>query len=281
LLHDNYNVALVGHHKIGSGEKGFQEAIYALFKNEYPKRQIQQHSFYVQPQQNHPKATKESSSRARSIIFFALGLAVANSINGSTPLYVPENGFISLNIPLSLTRLGSLSTRTTHPNVFRLLKTVLDRLGIQNPIINPYQFMTKGEMIVQSPLKELIVKTNSLTMSCAHPDVARWHGRSPGTHCGYCTPCIIRRAALNVVGADQESDYVINLATNAPSPDEESGLDLRAFKLAIEENRTATKGNFLRILSSGPLHIQNEEQLSAYQRVYQQGLREISNIIGR
>jgi len=83
------------------------------------------------------------------------------------------------------------------------------------------------------------------------------------------------------VGADQESDYVINLATNAPSPDEESGLDLRAFKLAIEENRTATKGNFLRILSSGPLHIQNEEQLSAYQRVYQQGLREISNIIGR
>lgn len=62
----------------------------------------------------------ERSQRARSLVFLAYGLLAATSLqihrNGSaTTLFVPENGFISINPPLTPDRLGSLSTRTTHP----------------------------------------------------------------------------------------------------------------------------------------------------------------------
>ncbi len=57
----------------------------------------------------------ESTQRSRSIIFLGLGVLAASAMPQGTPLIVPENGFISLNVPLTNGRLGSLSTRTTHP----------------------------------------------------------------------------------------------------------------------------------------------------------------------
>ena len=55
----------------------------------------------------------EPSSRSRSALFLAFGLAVAG-IDG-VPLWIPENGFASLNPPLGPERRGSLSTRTRAP----------------------------------------------------------------------------------------------------------------------------------------------------------------------
>jgi hypothetical protein len=55
----------------------------------------------------------ETSTRTRSFLFLAFGLAIA-SIEGSS-LWIPENGFASLNLPLTADQRGSLSTRTTHP----------------------------------------------------------------------------------------------------------------------------------------------------------------------
>lgn len=61
----------------------------------------------------------ENSTRARSIIFFAFALLASCRVSanekGRKEIYVPENGFISLNIPLDPLRNGSLSTKTTHP----------------------------------------------------------------------------------------------------------------------------------------------------------------------
>ena len=55
----------------------------------------------------------ETSTRTRSFLFLAFGLAIA-SMEG-LPLWIPENGFASLNLPLTADQRGSLSTRTTHP----------------------------------------------------------------------------------------------------------------------------------------------------------------------
>ena len=62
-------------------------------------------------------------------------------------LLIPENGFISLNIPLTPLRLGSLSTRTTHPLFIQQMQDILDALDFRVRLSNPYQFKTKGEML--------------------------------------------------------------------------------------------------------------------------------------
>ncbi len=67
-----------------------------------------------------PNPEEPPSQRARSVIFLAYGVLVATALDRyhkglDVPLYVCENGFISINPPLTDARLGSLSTRTTHP----------------------------------------------------------------------------------------------------------------------------------------------------------------------
>ena len=62
----------------------------------------------------------DGDQRARSMVFFAYGVLVASALQRSLDgeevlLYACENGLISINPPLTDARLGSLSTRTTHP----------------------------------------------------------------------------------------------------------------------------------------------------------------------
>lgn len=93
----------------------------------------------------------ETSMRARSFLFLAMGTLIASTLRPAdddpVDLYLPENGFISLNVPLSARRLGSLSTRTTHPHFLTGVDKMLKAIGICVTIKNPYQFKTKGEMI--------------------------------------------------------------------------------------------------------------------------------------
>ncbi|WP_051318369.1 hypothetical protein [Cohnella thermotolerans] len=72
----------------------------------------------------------ESTSRSRSFLFIAGAVAVASIIGENTPVYIPENGFIGINVPLTQSRSGSCSTRTTHPYFLKLLNEVLDELGL-------------------------------------------------------------------------------------------------------------------------------------------------------
>jgi hypothetical protein len=81
-------------------------------------------------QPNGVRFPNEFSTRARSLLFIALGLAVA-SIE-KLPLWVPENGFASLNPPLAPDQRGSLSTRTTHP-AFLVQLQALPALALRAP----------------------------------------------------------------------------------------------------------------------------------------------------
>ncbi len=99
--------------------------------------------------------TNERSQRARSIIFLAYGVLLATALNRyhegkRVTLYVCENGFISINPPLTTGRVGSLSTRTTHPVFIRQFQQLLGAAGLNIQIENPHQFKTKGEMLLES-----------------------------------------------------------------------------------------------------------------------------------
>ena len=76
--------------------------------------------------------------RSRSLLYLALGLAAAAGFGAATPLIIPENGWISLNPPLTANRLGSCSTRTTHPYFLEQLTGLWREAGLANPLVNPY-----------------------------------------------------------------------------------------------------------------------------------------------
>ena len=100
----------------------------------------------------------------------------------SVRLIIPENGVISLNIPLTVHRSGSLSTRTTHPYYMGMFQCLLDNLSIDVTFYNPYQFMTKGEMLLNCQDQDFLKANIKWTMSRSHPDLGRYHGDSKSGH---------------------------------------------------------------------------------------------------
>jgi hypothetical protein len=153
-----------------------------------------------------PNSESPPSQRARSLIFIAYGILAATTLTryhgGQTvSLYVCENGFISINPPLTGSRLGSLSTRTTHPVFLGLIRQLIGAAGLLVNVENPYQLQTKGEMLKNCKNQELLKKYASQTTSCGR---FRKYGY---THCGRCVPCLVRRAAFRASGLTDETKY--------------------------------------------------------------------------
>ena len=153
-----------------------------------------------------PPGIAERSQRARSIVFLAYGVLAASSLacrgeSTAVDLVVPENGFISLNIPLTPLRLGTLSTRTTHPHFLGQIQAILDAAGLEVRLSNPYQFHTKGEMLHGCRDQALLASLVQDSTSCGR------FARYGYTHCGRCVPCLARRAAFHRWGASDLTHY--------------------------------------------------------------------------
>lgn len=144
--------------------------------------------------------------RTRSFNFLAYGALVAATLgerllgSGPVELYVPENGLIALNPPLTSRRIGSLSTRTTHPHFLSLMQQIFDAVGIPVQIRNPYDKSTKGEMLLSCANQTILVRAAERTVSCG-----KW--KRSGMQCGKCVPCIIRRASFHAAGIADNTIY--------------------------------------------------------------------------
>jgi len=164
------------------------------------------------------KFGKETSTRSRSLLFLALGLAHASM--HEIPLWIPENGFASLNPPLAPNRRGSLSTKTTHPYFLQGLSEILDRIGAQSEIINPFANLTKGHMFRSAADQfgdDGVSEFLSATHSCGRTG-QRAHGISPTTQCGVCFGCVVRKASFTAAGLRDSTEYAdrahsVNLAS--------------------------------------------------------------------
>ncbi len=181
----------------------------------------------------------ELTVRSRSLLYLALGLAAAAACEGEPPVTVPENGWVSLNVPLTPSRLGSYSTRTTHPHFLEGLSCLWREAGLVQSLANPYQGLSKGQVLEGCRNRELLGTLCRQTVSCARPVVSRWQGRGM-VSCGYCYPCLLRRAALHRLGWDEAADYGVDvLASEETLRHRVRGRDLRALLLALknwEEN---------------------------------------------
>ena len=267
LLATGAHVALVGHY----GTKRDQTSVFEALQGKYEPRMLP-FWFYVLPPKAHKDQEVESTMRARSFLFLSLGTAVASALAPGAPLYVPENGFISLNIPLTFARAGTHSTRTTHPYTLDLFRRLLRMLGIDVVLKAPYRFVTKGEMLRDCKDQEILKTAVHNTISCSSPQAGRFHGRPVGQHCGYCVPCIIRRTALHAGGLDCEPCH-LDVRDCSIEARTAAGADKRAFLMAITRVRQMTSLEITsEILSAGPVNAGEIDDLAA---VFKRGLEEV------
>jgi hypothetical protein len=90
------------------------------------------------------------------------------------------------------------------------------------------------------------------SISCAHPVASRWLKDRQG-NCGYCFPCLMRRAALHSVGWDDGREYLFDvmkqpevLASRA------RGVNLRSLLYLVEEWRDQPQPQRL-LWQTGPI----------------------------
>lgn len=278
LLANGQKLALVSHYKGGS-ESVPQTQLYGALAQHFGKNNFSPFQLYVQPKQSNVQAQKEETSRARSFLFLAIGIVLANTYGQTIPLIVPENGLISLNVPLTPTRLSSHSTRTTHPHYMSLFHEIVRALGMDNSIENPYRFKTKGEMMQECRDRAFLMANYGESMSCSHPDTSRYEGQRPGIHCGYCVPCIIRQSAETAAGSIHTT-YTHNVRTTPPAASSDKGSDLRAFKISLHHTQNLRRMVLLfHILRSGPILFTSEQELLEYKGVYTRGMNEVRNFL--
>ncbi len=223
----------------------------------------------------------ENTLRGRSFLFFALAVMAADAL-GVGLIHVPENGLISLNVPLDPTRLGALSTRTTHPFYMARFNEILARLGLQIRLENRYRFQTKGRMARDCADGALLKKEARRTMSCSSPAKARWakdkDARQP-KHCGHCVPCLIRRAAmLEGLGTDDTPYQIPDLRAKILDSAKAEGTHVRGFQIALSRLAERPALAKLDIHRPGPL-TDHPGELAAYEKVYVDGLQEVGRLL--
>ena len=239
LLEMGKRLILVGHHDSPLTDTK-QTALFEQLRSRHSPGHLELRHLFLRPapprkQQARPlpHGGLETTTRSRSFLYFAAGVAVADALGATTPLYVPENGFIGINVPLTPARVGSLSTRTTHPLYMHRMHRVLDLLGLRHSIENPYRLLTKGEALRQNTDRDLLLHLAPATISCSHPEAPRWDKRPQG-NCGYCYPCLIRRASLQRVTSDP-TPYAWDALTDETLLDRSSkrGRSLRALAASL------------------------------------------------
>lgn len=259
LLKEGKTPIFISHYGGGKGVKMYQDKVVNLLKSKYGVDALRFFRFYAASMNG-----REDTTRSRSFMFFAHAIAIASGIGHHVDLYVPENGVISLNIPLTVMRLGSLSTRTTHPYFMKTIQRLLLELEMDISLINPFQFQTKGEMMKSCKDIDFLNSNFQYTLSCSHPDQGRWTGESVG-HCGECLPCTIRKAAVKAAGITDTTVYRHHYET-------ETGIEsLLSYKLGL----ASPKDSYAAIQLSGPI----TDRFSDYARLYERGLQELALLI--
>jgi hypothetical protein len=226
------------------GDKSHQDQIAERLNGRYSRFEINADPHLYQ-------GATDITMRTRSLNFLA---------------FVPENGFISLNAPLTSRRIGTLSTRTTHPHFIESIQQLLDAVGIPCQIINPYQFKTKGQMANQCLNKQLLTEVVKNTVSCSH-----W--KRTNQQCGVCVPCIIRRASLHAGGINRDADYTFQSLAKVMK-DTVRRDDLIALRIAIAQKPTLKIGTW--VAKSGPLPV---AAFNNFKQVFIEGLNEVENYL--
>lgn len=267
LLEQGHSPVLVSHSY--KGDKSRQQAIIQQLNQNGYINQFSQFNAIAHPRLNNG-GTTEITMRTRSLNFLAFAVvsayALQEVVQKGIDIFVPENGVISINAPLTPLRIGTLSTRTTHPYFIQEIQKLFTAVNIPFTLRNPYQFKTKGQMIAECKNLPLLQQIIPDTVSCSH-----WKRKNQ--QCGVCVPCLIRRASLHYAGITNDAQYEFNdirqILINRDRRD-----DLFALISAIRQKNHRNINQW--VLQSGSLPTQ---QLSQFANVFMTGLDEVEQLL--
>lgn len=271
VSHSDASLLLVGHHDPRmAGVLGGQQVVFEELEQHYPGRILS-----VLPWIG-ADSGKDTTLLSRSFLFLALGIYAAQTISDTTPVLIPENGTIALNVPLTPSRTGSCSTRTTHPYYLVLMQEILRTVGLSTTITNPLETKTKGECVVECLNRSLLVQLAPLTVSCAKSGHTRTWYRRQAKQCGRCMPCIYRRAALHTLGLDTEV-YGRDFCRGEVDvfSDNESADDFRACVSFLHNNYSQEQIAEL-LLENGRLDL---NQLPGYADIVRRAMEEVRALL--
>lgn len=220
LLEEGKSVCFIGYKEYPKLAKRQEELFDILIRNypNIPKKIIKFTATPLAPFSDHEiYSMGENTSRSRSLLFICGALSIANLLGDNIPLFIPENGFIGLNLPLTSSRKGSCSTRTTHPYFINGLQNILSAVGINNKINNFYAFSSKTDVVNSVKDTSALMEGVERTISCSHPCLPRWSkngSREYPLNCGYCYPCLIRKSSVRHLNLSNDK-YTEIISTSA------------------------------------------------------------------
>lgn len=279
LLKAGRRPLLISHYWDSETSKA-QAYLLERLRRRFPKPELRSVRVRLGFDRNHLNTgEKEDTQRGRSFLFFALASLAASGFGRPVTVNTPENGLIALNVPLDPLRFGALSTRTAHPHFIAGMNRLLGEVGINATLMNPYRHSTKGEMVASCADHAFLKKVVANSMSCSSPAAARFKELSP-QHCGYCVPCLIRRASLKKgLGIADPTLYSIpNLAVQTLFTDKAEGQDVRSFQLMAERIEKRPELATILVHKPGPL-IDAPSEASAYAEVFRRGVLEVAALL--
>jgi hypothetical protein len=207
-----------------------------------------------------PPIDLENSTRSRSLLFFGAAVAAAAGL-GLNTVTVPENGFVSLNPPLVAARRGTLTTRTTHPATIHAVNALIQRGGVDVTLVNPFMLLTKGD-VTQVALDAAPTAATISTVSCSRPN-SRTGGPIHFGNCGYCFPCLVRRAGILATGTRDTTPYREDPRRDVRFTWDGPGDDFRA---VVARARTPFTVSDLRITAALPPTVTYPQALEVIER---------------
>lgn len=291
LLESGKNVCFVGCREYYALTKRMEKLFYIL-EEEYPKNGMSMIIYKVDPgvPRNIDEELKsryfENTSRSRSLLFLSIAVAVASIIGHDVPVYIPENGFIGLNIPLTPSRVGSCSTRTTHVHFIKLFNKILNNIEISHCIENFFAYKSKGEIVKSVKDTKAFNRGAGDTISCSHPMRGDKGILGRPRNCGYCYPCLIRRASLNGINIkedyfeDFKEEYKIGIPflTNEKYYKTEKIADLKAVLFSLHNyiKQGSREYYIKKIIALGGLNL---DEIEKFVDVYMKSMKEIHEFI--
>lgn len=278
LLENGSSPLFISH--VGDGStSAAQNECFSVLKNYYSEKQFDRLRGWINPKIGTEISLTEKTTRGRSFLFFSMGVFAGSGFQKPFTLKVPENGLIALNVPLDPLRLGSHSTRTTHPFYIARWNEVLNILKIDGKIVNPYWNKTKGEMVSNCANQKILSQIVPNSLSCSSPTKGRWKGA--GTqHCGYCMPCLIRRASLEKgLGSDPTDYYISDLSKKRLNSFKAEGQQVRSFQFAIDRLENSSSAAKILIHKAGSLCDESIDHQKELASVYERGMKEVKEIL--
>lgn len=283
LLENGRSPVLVGHNEYPK-LRYIQEKMVEDFRKNYESQSISFLGFTAGARapmtiEGERLSKTENTSRGRSLLFLCAAISIAGIMGENVPVYIPENGFIGLNISLTNSRKGSCSTRTTHPFFLEGLCEILKSVGIKNNIDNFFAYKSKREIVNLVSGTPSFVDNYKNTISCSHPCVARYNrtgSREYPVNCGFCYPCLIRKASLQDVEPKEDRSTVSFIDCESENS---KSADLFAVMSSVHRYKKLSDKELRRMIrGTGRL---SNEKVALFERVYREGMEDLENFFNK